>query len=198
MELLNDSIRAFLAVELSDALRASLAALLDQLRQSDPKVSWVPPQNLHLTLRFLGDVERSTLDTLDEELSQTLREVEGFQLSVQGIGAFPNRRKPAIVWAGFLDPPKQLFTAQALTETTACSIGLEAQARRFTPHITLGRIRDPRQALKIFDDIVHFETFQAGEFSVRAVSLFSSELTAQGAIHRKLKEFALKWTQPST
>lgn len=196
MEPATDSIRAFLAIELSDGVRASLAALTTHLRKSAPKVSWVQPQNMHLTLRFLGDIAPSALDLLLDELARPLCEIECFHLSVQGIGAFPNQRKPAVIWASIGDPSERLFEAQALTESAARSIGLEPEERPFTPHITLGRVRDRRQPIELFDAIERDEEFRAGEFSVHAVSLFSSELTPEAAIHRKLKEFSLNGPHP--
>ena len=189
-----DSIRAFLAIELGRDVRASLAALIEGLKESSPRVSWVNSQNLHLTLRFLGEIRHTSLDNLVQELAGPLHEVDSFKVCVQGIGAFPNTRKPSVIWAGVSSPPEALYDAQAITESAARSIGLEPDERRFSPHITLGRIRNHRRPAKIFDGKEYDAEFHAGEFTVQAVSLFSSELTPNGAIHRKLKEFRLKWT----
>ena len=189
-----DTLRAFLAIELGDGVRASLAALIGRCRKIPSKVSWVRPENLHLTLRFLGDIDRAALEHLAEGLAAPLQEVESFRVTVQGVGAFPNARKPGVIWAAVLRPPAPLMEAQALVEAAACAEGLEAERRKFVPHITLGRVRDRRASPGVTEAINRERDFEAGEFVVHAVSLFSSKLTAHAAIHRKLKGFPLKWT----
>ncbi len=194
MERSEDPVRAFLAIEPSDEVRASLAALLGRFRRLPAKVSWVPPENLHLTLRFLGDMDRGSLERLAEGLAGPLGEVEAFRLCAGGVGAFPNARRPGVIWVGITEPSAPLFEAQSIVEAAARAAGLEAEKRDFRAHITLGRVRNRRPGPQLIECIAGEKDFEAGEFAVCAVSLFSSELTQQSAIHRKLKEFPLKWT----
>ncbi len=189
-----DSVRAFLAIEPNDEVRASLAALLDRFRRVPAKVSWVPPENLHLTLRFLGDIDRGCLERLAGGLAGPLSEVDAFRVCACGVGAFPNARRPGVIWVGIMGPPAPLFEAQSIVEEAARAAGLEAEKRDFMAHITLGRVRDRRPGPQLTECVAREKDFEAGEFAVHAVSLFSSELTQQSAIHRKLKEFPLKWT----
>ncbi len=189
-----DTLRAFLAIELSDEVRASLAALIDRFRKVPSKVSWVPSENLHLTLRFLGDIDRSALEYLADGLAEQLQQVESFRVTVQGVGAFPTARRPGVVWAAVARPPRPLMEAQALVEKAARAAGLDAEGRDFVPHITLGRVRNRRASPGVIEALDREKDFEAGEFAVRSVSLFSSELTPHAAIHRKLKDFPLKWT----
>ncbi len=189
-----DTLRAFLAIELSDEVRASLAALIRQFRQISSKISWVPPENLHLTLRFLGDIDRVDLEHLAERLAGPLQDVEPFRLTVRGIGAFPNPRRPAVIWAALARPPEPLTVVQGLAESAARAVGLEAELRAFVPHITLGRVRNRRASPVLIETIEREKDLAVGEFTVRTVSLFSTELTPHAAIHRKLKDFPLKWT----
>ena len=189
-----DTLRAFLAIELSDDVRTSLAALIGRFRKVPSKVSWVRPENLHLTLRFLGDIDRASLERLAEGLAGPLQEVESFPVAVRGVGAFPDPRRPEVIWAAVARPPEPLMEAQALVEAAARAAGLEAEAREFLPHITLGRVRNRRAAPGLIEAIDREKDLEIGEFTVRGVSLFSSELTPHGAIHRKLKDFSFKWT----
>ena len=186
--------RAFLAIEPSDEVRASLAALIDRFRRVPAKVSWVRPENLHLTLRFLGDIDRKSLEHLAGGLAAPLSEVDSFRVCAQGVGAFPNARRPGVIWVGITDPPAPLFKAQSIVEEASRAAGLEAEKRDFKAHITLGRVRDRRPGPELVECLAREKDFETGEFAVHAVSLFSSELTPQSAIHRKLKEFPLKWT----
>ncbi len=183
-----------MAIELSDEVRASLAGLIGRFRKVPSKVSWVRPENLHLTLRFLGDIDRTALERMAEGLAEPLQKVESFRVMVQGVGAFPNARRPGVIWAAVARPPEALMEAQALVETAARAAGLEAERREFVPHITLGRVRNRRAAPCVIEAIDREKDFEAGEFAVQAVSLFSSELKPLAAIHRKLKDFSLKWT----
>lgn len=189
-----DSVRAFLAIDPNDETRASLAALIDRFRRVPAKVSWVRPENLHLTLRFLGDIDHESLERLADGLAAPLSEVDSFRVCAHGVGAFPNARRPGVIWVGIKDPPAPLFEAQLMVEEAVRAAGLEAERRDFKAHITLGRVRDRRPGRQLIECIAREKDFEAGEFAVRAVSLFSSELTPQLAIHRKLREFPLKWT----
>ena len=190
----DDTLRAFFAIELGDDSRASLAALIGRFREISSKVSWVRPENLHLTLRFLGDIDRAALEHLAEGLAEPLQQVDSFRVRVRGVGAFPNARRPGVIWAAVARPPEPLMAAQALVEAAARAAGLEAERQAFVPHITLGRVRNRRAAPGVIEAIDREKDLEVGEFTVRSVSLFSSELTPHGAIYRKLRDFPLKWT----
>ena len=187
------TLRAFLAVEVPGDVRSALRKVTKRLRNAPAKVSWVKPENLHLTLRFLGEVEPSLLDDFCEGLAPRLASIEAFGLRVRNVGAFPKLSRPSVIWAGVDDPTGRLIEAQAIAEEAAQRLGLEEDGRGFTPHITLGRVRAARPSQELIDSIRCEKEFEGGEFMARAVSLFSSDLTAQGANHHRLLELPFKW-----
>lgn len=189
--------RAFIAIEIGEDTREALRALTQRLRQGAGRVSWVKPENLHLTLRFLGDVEEDALDEMADTLEEAYSRIGPFHAGVRETGVFPNSRRPSVVWAGVAAAAGKLEEAHAIAEAGARAIGIAPEKRPFRPHITLGRIRNPKAAAGLTARLEAEREFDAGEFAVRSVSLFSSALTPQGALHRRLREFTFRWESTS-
>lgn len=167
--------RLFLALELPGALTRTLAAL-------DPHLTglrWLPASGLHLTLAFLGDVEAEKREELVQALSGI--ETEPFELSLRGLGRFGHRgRPPVIVIAEIDSPPPELFSLWSTTQKAIGEVGLPTESRPFHPHVTLGRGKQCPEAL--LKDFLSRNTHKnLGTFRVDGLSLFSSELTPQGA-----------------
>lgn len=181
--------RAFLAVEMDDVARDALTGLLTRLRASTAKVSWVKPENVHLTLRFLGDVDEGQVNRLGERLALAYRDVEPFRLMVRGVGVFPNLRRPRVVWAGVLAGDGVLEAVQRASEDAARWIGLPPEEKRFSPHVTLGRVRDDRRCGDLRDCVEAEQGFGAGDIVVKRVALFRSTLSSQGSNYTLLREF---------
>lgn len=183
--------RAFIAIELPVPVKEALEALINRLRQSGAKASWVKPGNIHLTLRFLGELPETDVNRLGERLALAYQGVSPFELSVAGVGAFPNLRKPSVVWTGVAPLEGPLARAQAIAENAAVEIGLPPEQKPFRPHLTVARIRDARRLGDLRARLAREQGFQGGAFQVDSVSLFSSQLTPQGPIHRQVREFRL-------
>jgi 2'-5' RNA ligase len=181
--------RAFIAIELPPTVRESLVSLRDRFRKSDAAASWVKDDNLHLTLRFLGDVPEPDLARLSEYLAEKSAACAPLRLCVCGAGAFPNPRRPSVVWVGVETLSGDLIAIQAHTENAARSIGLPPEPKPFHPHITLARIRDARRLGTLPAELDAAKSFLAGEFDVPHMALFSSTLTPRGPIYRCLREF---------
>jgi len=166
--------RLFLALELPAALTRTLAALDPHL----PGLRWLPASGLHLTLAFLGDVEAEKREELVQALSGL--EAESFELSLRGLGRFGRRGHPAIVIAEVDSPPPELLSLATAVREIVSSAGLPTDSRPFHPHVTLGRGKQcPDAHLK---DFLNRNTdTELGTFRVDGLSLFSSELTPQGA-----------------
>jgi 2'-5' RNA ligase len=184
--------RAFIAIELPESIRTQLGELNSRLRSTRVKASWVQPDRMHLTLRFLGDITDEQAETLSSLITQACSDVPGFTLTCGGLGAFPNLRRPSVVWAGIGPLEPDLVRVQAASESAARSCGLSAETKPFHPHVTLARIKDPRNAAALVDAIHATSAFDAGAFDVSHVSLFSSELTPRGAIYTRIREFPMK------
>jgi 2'-5' RNA ligase len=181
--------RTFIAIELPEAVKTSLGALVDRLRGAGVRVSWVKPESMHLTLRFLGDIDAEHVDQLRAILHDAYKGIVPFTLSVRETGAFPNPRRPSVIWVGVEPLEGGLATVQMAAESAARAIGLPPEDRPFHPHLTLARIKDSGTAGPLMACFEQERGFDAGDFAVGSVSLFSSQLTPHGPIHRCEQEF---------
>ena len=175
--------RLFVAVELPEAVRH----LLTKQQKNLPDVRWTPPDNLHLTVRFIGEVAQAQAETIKTSLKSV--HLQGFSLQLNGLGFF-NKGPQAVVWAGILPSPGLTVLKQQVDAALARHADIMADAGRFSPHITLGRMKqaDPK-ILKAFTggDNVALTT----AFAVQSFSLFSSVLTPGGAVHTVVGRYSL-------
>ncbi len=134
-------IRAFVAVRLGAETEHALDGLIDELRAPGDGISWARRANLHLTLRFLGAaVDSSLIAPLIERLNAIARARAPFSVAARGIGAFPNLAHPRVIWAGL--EAEELLALASCVETAAVESGFEAERRPYSPHLTIGRVRD--------------------------------------------------------
>ncbi len=184
-------IRAFTAIEIGDGVRGAAAALIGRLREIPLRVSWVRPENLHVTLRFLGEIEQDRFTQYAEQVREGIAGTSTFEATMRGVGAFPNARRPSVIWAGLESQGESLGHIHEIAECAARSVQLPAEVRVFVPHITLGRVRRGSASADITKCLDAEKGFEAGAFTVEAVSLFSSELTPQGAKYTRLHRLTL-------
>ncbi|MCC6793680.1 MAG: RNA 2',3'-cyclic phosphodiesterase [Candidatus Hydrogenedentes bacterium] len=180
--------RCFLAIELPSGVIHRLSQLSAQLRRCPVKASWVRPEHMHLTLRFLGDIDNRQSTSISDALRDAFIEIRPFTLLAQAAGAFPNLRLPSVVWAGIGPLTGPLETVQAHCERAGQHAGLLPESKPFHPHITLARIKDRHPPVDLMHVIERERNFTAGEFTVRGVSLFKSELTPRGPNYTRLEE----------
>ncbi|MFA6241007.1 MAG: RNA 2',3'-cyclic phosphodiesterase [Candidatus Hydrogenedentales bacterium] len=196
--------RAFVAIELPGEIKRQLLNAAGRLRHAHVRASWVKAESMHVTLRFFGDIGQREADMLIAHVEPRFAEAQLVALSVRGIGAFPNVRKPSVVWAGVGPLEGALESVHGIAEWGALAIGQKAEGRRFHPHITLARLREgdggrsreavPTSRASVDELAVLIERereTEFGAFTATSVSLFSSELTPQGPIHTRVKEFRL-------
>lgn len=176
--------RLFLAVPLPEPIRLQLAALMTPL----PDVRWTPVGQLHLTLRFLGDVDTAQIAPLQSGLA-TVR-VQPFVLPVEGIGAFPPRSAPHVLWVGVGSGHPRLHQLRQRVDDTLLAAGLTADLRTFHPHVTLARCTD-RAAGAARQWLHRHRAFAGPDFAVDRFELFASDLQPTGAIYRLLATFPL-------
>ena len=178
----DERIRAFVALELDERLRAAIAALQDRVKAL-AGLRLVRPEGVHLTLRFLGSSTRAQLETLAPRLAAAADACPPFEARVAGLGTFPERRAPRVLWLGVELPPS-VHELQRACERTAREAGFEAEERPFTPHLTLGRFRErvPRPKLDPVD---------LGPTRIETLVLFHSALGREGAVYTPLVRFAL-------
>lgn len=175
--------RLFIAIELPDNLKTALG----RLRVDIPAARWVPTEQLHLTLAFLGEVAEKTAGNLSERLA--LIQISQFSLSFSGHGCFPNRHRPRVLWAG-VDPQPSLLQLAARVHEVVQECGIHQEDRPFSPHITLARLKFP--AVREVDAFLTMPQKQKLlPFPVSEFTLFQSMLTQKGASHVPIRTFPL-------
>jgi 2'-5' RNA ligase len=183
-------LRAFLAAELPTVLQNAIHAATAGLRVplGNNVIRWVPPQNIHLTLKFLGDVAPSGLDLIKQMLLTEASQFAAFDVRVEGLGCYPSPRQPRVLWVGLIAPP-DLASLQRAIETAAARLGYEAEERSFSPHLTIGRVRQNAAAADVHGIRIALDSTRVGVLGsarVDAIHLFKSELRPEGSAYTKL------------
>ena len=146
---------------------------------------------MHLTLRFLGDIEESVGHAILNAAAEVAETIPPFRVSARGLGCFPGPHKPSVVWLGVHAEGDGLFRLQKAVESAARTAGLERERRSFKPHLTLGRIKPPASTLSWTDLAAAHASFDVGAWMVRDVALFASELHPAGARYTRLAAVSL-------
>ena len=189
-------IRSFIAIELSGEIKRELARLQENLKLgSRAPVRWVDPGIIHLTLKFLGDIDENITGRISAVIEKAAEGTHPFRLKISGLGVFPNPRRVQVVWVGLSGELDKLGGLQKSIESGLVPLGFKAESRAFTPHLTVGRVRErarpeERQDLGRLVEGMSFET--AASLTVDAVHLMKSQLTREGPIYTRLSSVELK------
>ena len=190
------TLRAFIAVEIPSAIQQAIQLETESLRRAlGPElVRWVPSHNLHLTLKFLGDISPANVDMIENMLTMEAGRAAAFPLRVSGLGSFPTPKRARVLWVG-LHAPAALAALQHGIESAAAKLGYEAEERPFSPHLTIGRVRQqiqPSDQQTIREALERTQVGDLGEAEISAVHLFKSDLNRDGAIYTRLFSAPLK------
>jgi len=184
--------RVFIAIELPARLRARIINHIDCLRSSVPeaRASWIREDNLHLTLKFLGDIPVTNVEQLSAVASLAATKIEPFEIFVDDCGAFPLRGQPRVLWIGIDDPSGKLSELNHALEDECANAGFAREPRVFHPHLTIARIRQPRGSRQLA--AVHKELgFNREAISVSELTVIRSELPSEGARHTVISRHEL-------
>jgi 2'-5' RNA ligase len=176
-------VRLFVAINLPDDVRRGVWEATASLRASDMPIRWARPEGLHVTLKFLGEVEADREPAVCDALESTVRGTRAFDVVLDGCGVFPSSARPRVVWAG-AEPSPPLELVQDGIERSMAALGFEVEGRVFRPHVTLGRVRrnPSRRALEGLDALVAEAAVSDG-FQVTSVDLMRSTLGREGAVY---------------
>jgi RNA 2',3'-cyclic 3'-phosphodiesterase len=172
--------RSFVAVDLAPELRRPLVRLLGELPRCRD-VRWCTQDQLHVTLKFLGEVDQARLKQVCDIVAQTSREIPPFQIRLTELGGFPSSRSPRVLWCGIDDPAGSCARWVSLADPKFVALGFEAETRAFTPHITLGRSKSPEGAAAMREVLERAAELPAIEMTVGEIVLFESRLSPAGA-----------------
>jgi len=191
-----EKIRSFIAIELPGELKLALARLHDRLKSgSRAPVKWVDTGSIHLTLKFLGNIDPGTVDKITAVLEEAAHSTHPFNIEVSGLGVFPNVRRVRVVWVGLTGEVEKLGQLQQRIETGLIPLGFAAESRPFTPHLTLGRVRDyvtPDEQQDLGQLVTGTAFEEKYQMSINAVHLMKSQLTREGPIYSKITTVALR------
>jgi 2'-5' RNA ligase len=187
-----ENVRAFLAVDPGEKFRVRVAELQQRLRGAIPGVRWVDPGNIHLTLKFLGDVGTDTLGKLDERLRESLAGFARFTLQFSGAGAFPETGRPRVLWVGALSEGDRVQSLAVKVSDVVSRLAIPTDDKPFRPHLTIGRFKQAGPNRKNLESRLEAIRGDYGQALVDRVILFKSTLTPRGPIYSVLSEVPLR------
>jgi RNA 2',3'-cyclic 3'-phosphodiesterase len=188
----SEVIRSFMAIEIGDDVRRSLARFQDQLRKTDAHVGWVAPANIHVTLVFLGDIFASQVAPLSAAMDEIGTACAPFPLEVTGTGTFGSARSPRVIWAGIRDDGARLPALYERLAGAVRGLGLHVEDRPFKAHLTLGRVRSSRGADGLTSVVASANNTSFGFVKVERILLMQSHLEHQGVRYSVLHASALQ------
>lgn len=191
-----NAVRAFIAVELPQVTRDALSEVQARLSQHAPRgsVRWVKTDNIHLTLKFLGQVPTAQIEPISLALRRAVSGLHVFPFEVMRVGCFPDAQRPRVIWVGIDEPSGALHALQRAVESATVPLGYPTEPRPFQPHLTLGRTgRDVRPAdlHKLGETVMAAKIGLLGHVHADEVVLFHSELAPSGSIYTVLARFPL-------
>ncbi len=184
--------RLFYCLELPAPIQAELDRIVQPLRLAEARVTWVRPENFHVTVKFLGEVNPTVVDALKALGTQITPLFDTFELTFDTVGAFPSKQRPRVLWIGCRQAPQALFALQGQLERELTKMGFEAE-RRFSPHVTVGRVKDEHtsrlvQFSRIISQIKPFEC----RAPIASLTLMESRLSPGGAMYTPVATWELR------
>jgi 2'-5' RNA ligase len=180
--------RGFIAIEIQPA--SSIIEFENSITKSGADVKLVEPQNIHLTLKFLGDTEESKIEAIDHSIKESLAGIKPFSLTLIGTGVFPNEKYVKVIWIGIKDGDMLKTIAGALDEKLV-TLGFPKEKRDFSPHLTIGRVKTARNKEQLLAVIKNHDTKKFLQQEIHSVTLKKSDLTTAGPIYTTLREIHL-------
>jgi 2'-5' RNA ligase len=184
--------RSFFAVELSAEIAKGVRSIQEALKERGRGVRWVRPEGIHLTLKFLGEVESDRIEAIEHKADKVIQGICPFTVEIKGGGGFPTVQNPRVIWIGVEDPSGMLKELQARVEAGMAELGFSQERRGYTPHLTVGRLRSGKGRKALAQALDAIKMSDLGKMEVQEVILFRSHLKPTGAEYTKLGSFPLK------
>lgn len=186
--------RAFIAIELPQDIKTDLSNIQEELKQTRADVKWVKPENIHLTLKFLGEIDQNLVKKICSILDEIAQKNAPFNLRLTNLGAYPKLKYPRVIWIGIANDQPVVKIAEEIEKETI-KIGLAAELRPFSSHITLGRVRSALNRAALAEKLDYLNKTSSSEnpdFGVHSLILFKSTLTPTGPIYEAIFSCSLK------
>lgn len=183
--------RCFIAIEMPNEIRGSLGSLILKIGPKSKGVRWVPVENIHITLKFFGEVKDELIPDIEKGISAVCMNYEPFNINVRGAGVFPNPKYPNVLWVG-VDDSSELARLNTDIEEAMYELGFEKEDRNFSPHLTIGRVKDKKAAETAVKELYTFKDNVFGSIHVSEVLLMKSVLKPAGAEYSRISSFKLR------
>jgi 2'-5' RNA ligase len=188
---MSKTIRTFIAIEIPGDIISKIRELQEGIKVYGLKIRWVRPENIHLTLKFLGDVEADKIGEISEAISKTVEGYTPISLTAKGIGVFPSIRRPRVLWVGLTGQLESLVKLQKTLDENLKVLGFPGEKRPFKGHLTMGRIKAKIDVKKFGDALMEFRNFESETFTADQIVLYKSELKPSGAFYTELASASL-------
>ena len=189
---MNQPIRCFIAIEIPETIQNQLARIQGTLRKQIQKASWVKPNNIHLTLKFLGDVEPEDIQTIGEAIEGVAIRHRSFSLRIGGLGAFPNFARPRVMWTGVKAGGERVSALAQDINVALSDCGFPLDTKKFNPHLTLARLKARIDLRSYTSQYRQYDRIDGAEMNVKTISLIQSQLHPTGAIYSTLQSYSLQ------
>lgn len=179
--------RIFIGIDIAEATRQRASDLQSRLARCGAAVKWVSPENLHVTLLFLGDTDNRDLPAICRVVQDVATGHPPFSLQVSGVGAFPSIRRPKVIWAGITDGGEALSQINSVLERKLLELGhYRKEERGYHPHLTLGRVNGERDGLMLAPELLKLQGWEGGGGTIGELLVYSSELRRGGSVYTVL------------
>jgi len=187
-----DSIRAFIAINLPENVISKIRDVQEQLKKYKIKISWTKPENIHLTLKFLGDIQPESIESIERVIEESIKACHPMELFSRAIGFFPSVKRPRVLWMGLLGQTEELALLQQKIDIGLSALDFPLESKSFTGHLTLGRLKAGGTPEVFIDIMKSFQEISTDRFVADSVNLYKSRLTPSGPIYTKLFSTLLK------
>jgi 2'-5' RNA ligase len=185
------TIRVFIAIEIDSEIKNKLSEYLSKLKRTGADVKWVSPENIHLTLKFIGHIEKETIVNLNKIINDAVFSIEPFSVSIGNIGAFPSLNKPRVVFVCAQERGNNLPRIYEKLDKGAEQLGIKKESKKYVGHITLGRVKSQKNISKLKNVLDSGTECYFGCEKVTSLSLIQSKLTPTGPLYTRLNNFIL-------
>jgi 2'-5' RNA ligase len=180
--------RGFIAVEINSFQK--IIEFENEIKKSGANVKLVEPKNIHITLKFLGDIEVNLIESIEDIIKKSVESLKPFRIKLIGSGAFPNQNYIRVIWIGIENSSELKIIAKKINEEIT-KLGFEKEKRMFSAHLTIARVKSARQKEKIIQILEKYKDIEFGQLLVESIKLKKSDLTPKGPIYTTLKEIKI-------
>ena len=179
-------LRTFIAVDLESSLQKSLQHIQNTLKPLNMDVIWVKPENIHITLKFLGETPPKKAEAISKIFPDLFKEIRPFEIQLSRLGVFPTMERPNVIWVGIDHGSSEIKELAAVLEETMSLLGYPRERREFTAHLTLGRVKSLRNCGLLKKTIKDYSAEETIRQTINTITFFKSTLSAQGSIYQPL------------